>query len=137
MQDGSFMVCGFVPSDAEFKTTQTGKSMCRFSVKATEKSPVAEGQRGEAVWTSCQAWHDLARIASNIRKGDTVMAIGKIQTNEYEGKTYKNLVCEYINIMAKPNSAPAQQIIQNAQGAGIPTPESDFEEILNDGDVPF
>lgn len=131
LQDGSFIVAGFVAKDSEMKTTQTNKTYTTFSVKVVTKPSAVEGERGEAIWTNCKAWHDLARYAANIKKGDTVLAIGKIETSDYQGKTYKTLNCEYINIMGKA-AAPAQ-----AATAPAEIPMSEFEEILGDGDVPF
>lgn len=125
LQDGSIIVCGYVAKDAELKTTQTGKSLCRWSVSVGTRQ---KGEEKETIWVSCQAWHDAARAASQIKKGDTVLAVGKIETNKYEGKTYKNLVCEFVSIMrgAPAESAPASSGFEDL---------SSFEAIEND--VPF
>lgn len=134
LQDGSFIICGFVAKDSEMKTSQNGKTYTKWSVKVGEKPSAKEGGRNEAIWTSCVAWHDMARLAGTIRKGDTVLAVGKLETSEYEGKTYKTLNCEYINIMAKSqrnsNSAPEHDASKNSILAG-------YEDILDDGDIPF
>lgn len=127
LQDGSFIICGFVARDSEMKTSQNGKTYTKWSVKAGEKPSQEQGKRGEAIWTNCIAWHDLARLAGTIRKGDTVLAVGKIETSEYEGKTYKTLNCEYVSIMGK--SAVAEPVLKQA-------PEG-FEEILDDSECPF
>lgn len=129
LQDGNFIISGFVAKDSEMKTSQNGKTYTKWSVKVGDKPSEKEGGRSEAIWTNCIAWHDIARLAGTIRKGDTVLAVGKIETSEYEGKTYKTLNCEYISIMAKAqrngNSAPEHNVL------------ADYEEILSDGDVPF
>lgn len=96
LQDGSIMVCGYVARDAELKTTQTGKSLCRWSISAGTRQ---KGEEKETIWVNCQAWHDVAKAASQIKKGDTVLAVGRLDISEYEGKTYKNLVCEFVSIM--------------------------------------
>lgn len=131
LQDGSFIICGFVAKDSEMKTSQNGKTYTKWSVKVGEKPSQEQGKRGEAIWTNCIAWHDLARLSGTIRKGDTVLAVGKLESSEYEGKIYKTLNCEYISIMAKSggSSAPAAQ-----SDNGI---LADYEEILSDGDIPF
>lgn len=124
------IVAGYVPKDAEVKTSQNGKTYAKFSIKAMEKPPTVEGERGEAVWTNCIAWHDLARIAGNIKKGMNILAAGKIETSEYEGKTYKTLNCEYIGV---PGVSAAPQA---PQAAASDVPEG-FEELLTDDDMPF
>lgn len=132
LQDGSFVICGYVAKDAELKHVGEKKSsLCTWSVKVSEKN----GNKG-ANWTNCKAWHSAARFAANIKKGDTVLCIGKIEANEHEGVTYKNLVCEYISIMGKSNSAASA-----APPSTVIDPETvdlnEFEEILSDGEVPF
>lgn len=133
LQDGSFIICGYVARDSEMKTSQNGKTYTKWSVKVGEKPPESEGGRSEAIWTNCIAWHDLARLAGTIRKGDTVLAVGKLESSSYEGKTYKTLNCEYINIMAKAQSSNSD-LEHDVHKTGI---LADYEEILSDGDVPF
>lgn len=134
LQDGSFIISGFVAKDSEMKTSQNGKTYTKWSVKVGEKPSAKEGGRSEAIWANCIAWHDIARLVGTIRKGDTVLAVGKIETNNYEGKTYKTLNCEYISIMAKAqansNSAPEYDVHKSDVLA-------EYEEILSDSDDPF
>ena len=134
LQDGSFMIAGFVAKDAEMKTSQGGKTYTKWSVKVATKPSPTEGERGEAIWTNCIAWHDQARVAGAIRKGDTVFCIGKIEVNDYEGKTYKTLNCEYISIMGKGNAAPSAAPAEDSKDDSV---LANFEEILSDGDTPF
>lgn len=136
LQDGNFIISGFVARNAEMKQTQSGKTYTTWSVKVAVKPSQNQGERGEAVWTDCKAWHDLARYATNIKKGDTVLCIGRLETNDYNGKTYKTLNCEFISIMGKGTAAPAPaQEPHTADTASMAF--SEFEEILGDGDTPF
>lgn len=129
LQDGNIIICGYVARDAELKSTQTGKSLCRWSVKVGEKQ---NGEQKEAIWVNCQAWHGTARAASAIKKGDTVLAVGKLDISEYEGKTYKNLVCEFVSIMKDvPAPQSGEPYIANTNDL------SAYEEILGDGETPF
>ena len=136
LQDGSFIICGFVAQDSEMKTSQNNKTYTTWSVKVGTKPAQNQNERGEAIWTNCKAWHDLARYAANIKKGDTVMCVGKIETNDYNGKTYKTLNCEFISIMGKGAAAGAAP--QQAPAAAADNDIlAQFEEILSDGEVPF
>ena len=144
LQDGSFIVCGYVARDSELKTAgEKNSSLCKWSVKVGEKIIKSEEkgeekgdkkEQKEPIWVNCQAWHNTARVASAIKKGDTVLCVGKLETNEYEGKTYKNLNCEFISIMnrVQENQPPANQ----NSGTNV-DPYAEYEEILGDGDVPF
>lgn len=132
------MIAGFVAQDSEMKTSQNGKTYTNWSVKVATKPSQNPNERGEAVWTNCRAWHDLARYAANIKKGDNVLCVGKLETSDYNGKTYKTLNCEYVSIMGKGAAAPApSQEPTTANTDNMSYNLSDFEEILGDGDVPF
>lgn len=135
LQDGSFIIAGFVAKDSEMKTSQNNKTYTKWGVKVGEKPSQVQGERGEAIWTNCIAWHDMARYASNIKKGDSVLCVGKIETSEYEGKTYKALNCEFISIMGK-GSAPVPAPVQQPTSANNDL-LAEYDEILGDGDVPF
>ncbi len=133
LQDGSVIVSGFVARDAELKTVgEKGSSLCRWSVKVDEK---VNGDRKEAVWAKCQAWHDVARYAASIKKGDTVLCIGKIETNTgNDGKTYTNLVCEFVSVMKSvPKASPIAPLPETSEIGDF----SEYEEILSDGEPPF
>ena len=133
LQDGSFMICGFVARDAEQKTTQNGKVMTVWSVAVGKKG---QGDQAQTIWTNCKSWNKAAAAAADIRKGDTVLCIGRLETNDYNGKTYKNLVCEYVSIMG--SGARTGNLPHNAADASSPYGGlEEFETILADDEVPF
>lgn len=132
LQDGSFIVCGYVARDSELKTVgEKHSSLCRWSVKVGEE--VKPSGKKEAKWVNCQAWHDTARSAAPIKKGDTVLCVGRIEKNTgTDGKEYKNLVCEFVSIMGK---VPKTQTL-DITDVDI-SDLSQYEEILGGGENPF
>lgn len=129
LKDGSVLVCGFVPKDAETKQVGEKQStLTTFGIKVGERQ---NGGEKEAVWANCQAWHDLGRYAAQIRKGDVVFAVGKLDVREYEGKTYKNVNCEYISIQGKADRAAPQP--PTFDTADLPVDAT----IFDDDGVPF
>lgn len=138
LPDGSVMVAGYVPRDAEYKTVgDKGSSLTKFSVKVGEKPSVNVNERAEAVWCRCTCWHTVARASADIRKGDSVLAIGRLESHEYtdkntgEVKTGTELVCEYVSVMRDRPAEPAAA----EYAAGI---SGDFAEMNgNDDDLPF
>lgn len=121
LQDGSFIVCGYVARDAELKTVGEKKSsLCRWSVKASEKN----------IWVNCQAWHETARCAAAISKGDTVFCVGRLEKyTGSDGKEYKNLVCEFVSVMKAQQKV--QDVVLPCEGE-----LEEYEEILGD-ETPF
>lgn len=117
MQDGSFIIAGYVARDAEMKSTQSGKTLTQWGVAVGSK----QGQNGkETIWTNCKAWDKVAEEAAKIRKGDSVFCVGHIEVNDYNGKQYKNLVCEFVAIMG---SASAQRYQNAVPQYGQPAPQ--------------
>lgn len=133
LQDGSFMIAGYVARDAEMKTSQNGKTFTKWSVAVGKKPSQNQPDKSESIWTNCIAWHDQARAAGGIKKGDAVFCIGRIEISEYEGKTYKTLNCEYVSIMGK-SSASVPTAHEPAYASDNLLAE--YEEIGN-GDLPF
>jgi len=129
----SVMVTGTAGKDAEYKTVgDKGSSLCKFSLKVDEKPNEDPNERPTAIWANCDCWHALARYAQNIKKGDAVMATGKIEGREYNGKTYNTLVCDYVSI-AKTVEAP----LAPKNTAESPEEFYPIDESEEDGDLPF
>ena len=138
LQSGDFMVVGYVPKDAELKKVgQNNSSKTSFSIKASEKT-LPDGKK-EAQWTNCVAWHEMARICAGFKKGDVVMAVGRIESREYNGKTYKDLVVEFA-VKASVSETSAGFTPASGNTAIDPADElgdlSDFDS-LDPDDIPF
>ena len=138
LQSGDFMVVGYVPKDAELKKVgNNNSSKTSFSIKASEKT-LPDGKK-EAQWTNCVAWHEMARICAGFKKGDVVMAVGKIESREYNGKTYKDLVVEFAVKASVPETS-AGFTPASGNTAIDPADElgdlSDFDS-LDPDDIPF
>lgn len=131
-QDGSYIVCGFVPQDAVLHQTKTGKTFATWSVKAGEKD-------GNPMWVNCKAWGGLSLTAGDIHKGDSVLAVGRIEESEWQGKQYKNLVCEFVSIARSemPQSVPTQAQTQAQTPPPIPHYDSVAPPELDDIIFPF
>ena len=123
--DDTVLVGGYVPSDAK-KSSE--KAPWKFSVKVGEK-PLQEGQeRPDASWCNCASWHDGA---SNIKKGDIVLAFGKLVSNVgNDGKTYWTLNVDGFVICNKAAAAAVPAVAASDFDG--------FEEVSDgDGQLPF
>lgn len=129
-RDGSVIVCGRLSGDVEVKQVgENNKTLAKWGMAVGERQN-ADGQK-ETVWANCQAWHNVARAAQGGKKGDVALCVGRIETNDYGGKTYKNLVCEYVSFMS---NAPAQTAVQKPQ---LPEEIADAADLISDDGVPF
>ena len=116
-------ITGRVVGEVKFSTVGANETpLTRFGVKC------GEGREGEIVNVKC--WRVLAEIAKEINNGDSVDVSGFVEQREYEGKTYYDLVADYLNVARK--SAPA---------ADPAAPEqlniSDIFTEISSNDIPF
>ena len=134
LPDGSVIISGFLAKDAEYKQVGgNNSSLTKFAVKVGERQPKVQGERGEAVWVSCQCWHSVARATKALKKFDVVLCVGKVEKKAYtskdgEEKVDVHLLCEAVCVQPTAEAAPPQEL-----GGDL----SDFEEVLNDEGTPF
>jgi|GEM_PF-4791164 len=119
-QKNFLLVAGYVPNDAQRRTTPNGKELIEFSVKASQEGEVAH-------WVKCTVWASfpaIFQLAQTIKKGDSVQASGTFATREYNGKPYVDMTCEFLSVCsfrAEVSSMPTPQNIQ----AGFEVVEED------------
>ena len=126
------MLTGRVTKDIELKVTQTGKSVCSFSL-AVERKFV---QNGEKVtdFINCQLWGKSAETLEKYgKKGMLIGVEGRLQTRNYinqQGQTVyvTEVVAESFTFLEKKQSNDQPQF-------------NDFENYggfeVNDDDLPF
>jgi single-strand binding family protein len=111
LSDGSVMVQGTCTKDAEFVIRgENHTHITNFSLA------VGKNKDTTTIFANCKAFGRLANIAAGIRKGDSVLAVGKTKSREYNGKTYTDLLCDWIGYAGMDSETPP---IGNA-----PSPES-------------
>ena len=127
MPDGSVIVAGTCGRDGECKLIgekQTPKATVSVAVGKRED---ANGEK-TTVWANVVAWRGLADVLAGARKGDAILAIGRVSTRQYNGKTYSDLNADFVSI-----ASIAQQAQQPApQG----DPMTGLEEVEDD-ELPF
>jgi len=139
--DGNIMIVGVLPNDAEYKTVgEKGSSLTKFGVKVAEKKD--GGGNNVATWVNCECWHAVARATSTFKKGDVVLCVGYIKTNTYEGKEYRNLVCEFVvkmpNVDSVEGGEEALSLDKTKKSSKKKeTTEGGFEISTDDDDLPF
>ena len=134
LANDSFMAIGAVTRDAQMRTVGEKQTpVTSFSLACGKR------QDTTTIFVECKAWRDLGKYAASLRKGDNVCAIGKIEEREYNGKTYTDLVCEWlwgavprgssVAAPAKPVPAWPSQMAQSGFG--------DLMDVDDVGKLPF
>lgn len=119
------ILMGRLTKDPELKTTQSGITLCRFSI-AVDRA-YSKGQEKQTDFFDITAWRQTAEFVSKyFSKGKCILIEGKLQNNNY---TDQNGVKQYRNAIIADNVAfcgdksggqqngqqapPAQQPYQN------------------------
>ena len=123
----SVIVAGKAIKEAEYKIVGAKNSpVCSFSLNVGKRKDTT------TIFVNCKAWYGLANYSKNIQKGDNVIVIGHTEDREYNGKTYTDLVAEWINFVGNEDACA------EIAPSGVAYPKAvKFEEAPNDGDLPF
>lgn len=77
----SVCLLGSLTKDPELKTTQSGKSVCSFSLA------VDGFKKGETDFIDCVAWNKTAEnLAKFKKKGEQIAVTGRLTTRNYEDR---------------------------------------------------
>lgn len=80
------VLIGRVGKDPEFKVTQGGTAMAKFTLATTEKRKDKDGQKTEETsWHRCIVWGRLAEVVRDyVHKGSLLYCEGRIQYGSYD-----------------------------------------------------
>lgn len=115
------LIAGRVARDGEIFATRSGKSVGSVSVPAYDRPD------GTTAWITVKGFGHWAHLVASARKGDSLWAIGRIESRDYEGKTYTDLVADYVCVAAATSTRSEASDSAN----------NGFEEIPDDGELPF
>lgn len=102
--------------DGDIRITSSGKEVGSISVRAYGRKD------GTAAFLTVKGWGHLARQLSVMVKGDRVIAAGRLESREYNGKTYTDLIADYVWSTEKESHFPIQS-------GGVNVSAADFSEI--------
>jgi single-strand DNA-binding protein len=126
-----FVGIGRLVADVELRSTNSGKSVCAFTVAINRR-----GKDAGTDWVDCVAWEKTAEfISKHFNKGQQIAITGRLQTRNYEDKNgSKRKVTEVVvEEVFFCDSKP-----QNSLQASEPMAPLGFAALPNDdGDLPF
>lgn len=134
---------GRLVADPELKTTQTGKSVCRFRI-ACERSYAPAGQQRQADFIDIVAWQHTAEfVCKYFAKGSMIVIDGSIQTRQYQDKNGNNrtateVVANGIHFAGSKTAPSPGGARQNDPPVAVPEADEDDFRVLDDSDdLPF
>ena len=150
------VLIGRLTADPELKHTQNGNAVTGFSI-AVDRPYQKSGEERQADFIDIVAWRGTAEfICKYFKKGRKIAVQGVIQTRSYTDKDGNKrkafeIVADNVHFAdsKRDTSAPAmgggmyQQPTARPEVTSAPAPAytsgdtGDFEEILNDDDLPF
>lgn len=124
--EDAYMACGTVVREPQVRYVgDKNTPVASFSLACGKKPDTT------TIFVECKAWRALAEYSADLKKGDQVLALGKIESREYNGKVYKDLVCEWVwgAVPPKLSTRPIPE--------GSKAPEFSDMMAATDDDLPF
>lgn len=138
------ILCGRLTADVELKQTQSGVSVCAFTL-AVNRSRIKDKPQ-QTDFINCVAWRQTAEFISKyFGKGSSLCIVGSIQTRSWEDqqgqKRYATevVVDEASFVDSKNESQPTETANPNTyMPDAYKVPENqNFEDAGRDDDLPF
>lgn len=144
---------GNLTKDPEMRSTQSGVSVCNFTIAVNRRFKSANGEQ-ETDFLNVIAWRQLAELCGKyLAKGRKVAVTGSIQTRQYEAKdgskrTAWDIVADEVEFLSPQNqqsstqSAPGAYTTAASKDSGTtyaPQPHNDFGGFtqVDDEELPF
>ena len=149
------ILIGNMTADPELKQTAGGVSVCSFSIAVNRRFAKADQAQQNVDFINIVTWRQQAEFVSRyFKKGNPILICGQLQTRSWnDNQGQKRYTTEVVADEVSFVASAAQTASQNA-GAQSPAgnsytpdaygapafnsaPSANFEEIPNDGDLPF
>lgn len=141
------ILIGNMTADPELKQTREGTSVCSFSIAVNRKF----AKNGECDFITIIAWKQQAEFVTRyFKKGQPILVCGQLQTrtwtdNQGQKRYATEVVADEVSFVGNNSStteAKPQQPSPSGNYGYTPTAyggtnSPQFEEIPNDGDLPF
>lgn len=126
------IIMGRLTADPELRTTQSGISVCSFTIAVDR---YRKDKESKADFIRCVAWRQSAEFISRyFSKGKMIAIEGSIQVDNYTDKDGNKR--QQTNVIVNK----AHFCGDKSGGSGTAQPGGsldDFEEIISDGEPPF
>ena len=147
------ILIGNMTADPELKQTAGGISVCSFSIAVNRRFAKADQGQQNVDFINVVTWRQSAEFVSRyFKKGNPILVCGQLQTRSWTdnqgAKRYATeVVADEVSFVASATQSGAQGTPAAAGSTYTPdaygtpsfnsTGSANFEEIPNDGDLPF
>jgi single-strand DNA-binding protein len=139
------IIMGRLTRDPDFKQTQSGIAMCKFSVAVERQFKDKMTGERQTDFLDCTAFRGTAEFISRyFSKGNMILVEGNIQnknyTDNYGVKHYShNIMVENVSFCGGKNESNTAQTAQEQPGLpeNVQNAVEQFEAVVSDQDVPF
>lgn len=91
----SVTIAGRLTADVELKTTQSGLSVCSFTVAVNRRTKAGEEQKAD--FFNVTAWREQAEFISKyFRKASSIFIVGELQNRSWEKDGVKHYATEIV-----------------------------------------
>lgn len=115
-------VIGTLTSDPELRFTPSGAAVANFTIASNERrknSQTGEWEDGSATFLRGSIWRDAAEnLCESVKRGDRVIAVGRLRQREYEKDGEKRTVYELDVDEIGPSTRWAQTKVTKAGRSG-------------------
>jgi single-strand DNA-binding protein len=134
------ILIGNMTSDPELKQTQGGLSVCSFSI-AVNRRFAKDGEQN-CDFINIVAWRQQAEFVTRyFKKGNPILVCGQLQTrtwtdNQGNKRYATEVVADEVSFVGS-NSSNTEAKNEPYMPSAYTTNNQNFEEIPNDGSLPF
>lgn len=127
----SVVLIGRLTRDPELRTTNTGKSVCDFSIAVQKRGKPSDGSP-DADFFRVSCWEKTAEYVSNyLQKGRLVAVEGRLQSRKYTANDGTNrevveVIANNVQSLERPREdGEARSAV--AAPAGAPPPQDEYD----------
>ena len=131
--------CGNLVADPEVRTTQSGVTVCSFTVAVNRRFADKDGER-QTDFFRVNAWRQLGETcAKHLYKGKKVAVVGELQARLYDAKNGEkrmslDVAADEVEFLSPKDEEPKRKK-ENSDGYDH-TPDEGFTDI-DTSDLPF
>ena len=136
------ILVGNLSRDPELTTTNSGVSVCRFSIAVSRRFQNAEGER-DADFFNIVVWRAVGEnCAKFLKKGSKCAIVGRLQNSSYEAsdgtrRYVTEVIADEVEFLSSRNSDGSDGPVEQVSRPSAKKETTELEPIDDDDSLPF